>query len=249
MRLHTDDLVVDNFAGGGGASLGIEMDLGRSPDIAVNHDPLAVALHAENHPSTQHFCESVWDVDPTKVTSGRAVALAWFSPDCFPAGTMVLTHEGYRPIEQIVEGDLVFTHRLRWQRVTSTMRSMRPLQKIAGRGHPGLLVSSEHPFYARFRSDVWNNDLHRYERVLKPAEWIPASSMDRGWYWASPTSFPSCDAPDVPVVRQRTLSVDDRLMWLAGLYVADGWTRLTTIGQRSTTIKETKEPCQDHYPK
>lgn len=79
---HGEDLIVDNFAGGGGASLGIEMALGRSPDIAVNHDPKAVAMHAENHPSTRHFCESVWDVDPVDVTAGRRVALAWFSPDC-----------------------------------------------------------------------------------------------------------------------------------------------------------------------
>lgn len=82
MRLHSEELLVDNFAGGGGASLGIEMALGRSPDIAVNHDPAAVALHAENHPATRHLCESVWDVDPTEVTDGRRVALAWFSPDC-----------------------------------------------------------------------------------------------------------------------------------------------------------------------
>lgn len=82
LRLHRDDLVVDNFAGGGGASVGIEMALGRSPDIAVNHDPEAVALHAENHPATRHLCESVWDVDPVEVTDGRPVAMAWFSPDC-----------------------------------------------------------------------------------------------------------------------------------------------------------------------
>lgn len=58
------DLIVDDFAGGGGASLGIEMALGRSPDIAVNHDPEAIAMHAVNHPHTTHLCESVWDVDP-----------------------------------------------------------------------------------------------------------------------------------------------------------------------------------------
>lgn len=82
MSLHLDELVVDNFAGGGGASLGIEMALGRSPDIAVNHDPEAVAMHAENHPSTRHLVGSVWDVDPVAVTRGRRVGLAWFSPDC-----------------------------------------------------------------------------------------------------------------------------------------------------------------------
>jgi DNA (cytosine-5)-methyltransferase 1 len=82
MRLHSEDLIVDNFAGGGGASYGIEMALGRSPDIAINHDREAVAMHAENHPATRHLCESVWDVDPVEVTDGRPVGLAWFSPDC-----------------------------------------------------------------------------------------------------------------------------------------------------------------------
>lgn len=76
------ELIVDNFAGGGGASTGLEQALGRPVDIAVNHDPEAVAMHAVNHPHTQHFCESVWEVDPRQVTAGRPVALAWFSPDC-----------------------------------------------------------------------------------------------------------------------------------------------------------------------
>lgn len=82
MRLHQEPLIVDSFAGGGGASLGIEMALGRSPDIAINHDAEAIAMHAENHPSTRHYCESVWKVDPVEVTRGRPIALAWFSPDC-----------------------------------------------------------------------------------------------------------------------------------------------------------------------
>lgn len=76
------DLIVDNFAGGGGASLGIEMALGRSPDIAINHDPEAVAMHLANHPDTRHYCEDVWQVDPREACGGRPVALAWFSPDC-----------------------------------------------------------------------------------------------------------------------------------------------------------------------
>lgn len=76
------ELIVDNFAGGGGASCGIELALGRHVDIAINHDPEAVAMHAINHPQTEHHCESVWDVDPIKLTRGRPVGLAWFSPDC-----------------------------------------------------------------------------------------------------------------------------------------------------------------------
>lgn len=80
--LHADELIVDCFAGGGGASVGIEMALGRSPDIAINHDPEAVAMHEQNHPLAQHYIENVWDVDPKKATKGRKVGLLWASPDC-----------------------------------------------------------------------------------------------------------------------------------------------------------------------
>ncbi len=80
--LRKGEIIVDNFAGGGGASTGIEMALGRSPDIAINHDPEAIAQHTINHPDTHHFCESVWTVNPKKVCAGRPVGLAWFSPDC-----------------------------------------------------------------------------------------------------------------------------------------------------------------------
>ena len=76
------ELIVDNFAGGGGASTGIEMAVGRPVDIAINHDPDAIAMHKTNHPLTKHYCESVWDVNPIEVCNGRPVGLAWFSPDC-----------------------------------------------------------------------------------------------------------------------------------------------------------------------
>ncbi len=76
------ELIVDNFAGGGGASTGIEMATGISVDIAINHDPEAIRMHKTNHPNTKHYCESVWDVDPVKACGGHPVALAWFSPDC-----------------------------------------------------------------------------------------------------------------------------------------------------------------------
>lgn len=76
------ELIVDSFAGGGGASLAIEMALGRGPDIAINHAPEAVAMHRANHPATEHFCQNVWQVDPADVRRRGPVGLAWFSPDC-----------------------------------------------------------------------------------------------------------------------------------------------------------------------
>ena len=76
------ELVVDNFAGGGGASIGIEAALGRPVDLAINHSPRAIAMHKANHPKTRHFCENIWEVDPREACGGRPVGLAWFSPDC-----------------------------------------------------------------------------------------------------------------------------------------------------------------------
>lgn len=75
-------LVVDLFAGGGGASTGIEMAIGRSVDLAINHDPAAVKMHEANHPSTHHRCESIFDVDPVQATQGQPVAMLWASPSC-----------------------------------------------------------------------------------------------------------------------------------------------------------------------
>jgi len=76
------ELYIDCFAGGGGASTGIEAAIGRSVDIAINHSPDAIALHKVNHPNTKHYIEDVFDVDPVEVCKGRKVGLAWFSPDC-----------------------------------------------------------------------------------------------------------------------------------------------------------------------
>ncbi|MBO0141451.1 DNA cytosine methyltransferase [Agrobacterium sp. Ap1] len=77
-----EPLIVDSFAGGGGASTGIEIALGRSPDIAINHNADALALHAANHPETLHLSENIFKVDPLDHVAGKHVGLAWFSPDC-----------------------------------------------------------------------------------------------------------------------------------------------------------------------
>jgi DNA (cytosine-5)-methyltransferase 1 len=82
VRLFEGELIVDLFAGGGGASVGIERALGRSPDIAINHDKEAISMHRVNHPGTQHYIENVWNVDPRKVCGKKSIALMWLSPDC-----------------------------------------------------------------------------------------------------------------------------------------------------------------------
>jgi len=94
------EIIVDNFAGGGGASTGIELAIGRSVDIAINHDENAVAMHTTNHPDTLHYCESVFDVNPQVATAGRQVGLTWFSPDCRHFSKA----KGSKPVEKEIRG-------------------------------------------------------------------------------------------------------------------------------------------------
>lgn len=94
------EIIVDNFAGGGGASTGIEMATGRSVDIAINHDPNAIAMHTTNHPDTLHYCESVFDIDPATATAGAPVGLAWFSPDCRHFSKA----KGSKPVKKEIRG-------------------------------------------------------------------------------------------------------------------------------------------------
>lgn len=95
-----DEIIVDNFAGGGGASTGIELATGRVVDIAINHDPDAILMHRTNHPHTTHYQASVWDVDPVEVCQGRPVGLAWFSPDCKHFSKA----KGGKPVDKNIRG-------------------------------------------------------------------------------------------------------------------------------------------------
>ena len=104
MKVYQDNflqgLVVDSFAGGGGASTGIEFALGRPVDIAINHDPAAIEMHRENHPYTRHYCESVWDIDPVQVCAGRSVDILWASPDCKHFSKA----KGGKPVDKKIRG-------------------------------------------------------------------------------------------------------------------------------------------------
>jgi len=94
------EIIVDNFAGGGGASTGIELATGVSVDVAINHDPAAVAMHRANHPETEHYCDDVWEVDPRDVAAGRPVGLVWLSPDCKHFSKA----KGGKPVEKKIRG-------------------------------------------------------------------------------------------------------------------------------------------------
>lgn len=109
------EFVVDNFAGGGGASTGMELALGYPVDIAVNHDADAIAMHKVNHPYTRHFQEDVFAIDPEQVTGGRAVGIAWFSPDCKHFSRA----KGGKPVDKKIRG-------LSWVVLRWAMSSVAP---------------------------------------------------------------------------------------------------------------------------
>lgn len=100
----TRPLIIDSFAGGGGASTGIEIALGRSPDYAINHDADALAMHAANHPDTVHLSRNIWQVDPIDVVGRRPVGLLWSSPDCKHFSKA----KGSRPVKRNIR-DLAWT--------------------------------------------------------------------------------------------------------------------------------------------
>lgn len=197
--------LVDLFAGAGGWSHGWRIATQRDPIIAIDHCAHAVKWHRINHPSTQHFLEDVRAVDPIAALAGRRADWVHLSPDCFPAGTPVLTIRGSVPIENVAVGTLVLTHNGRWRCVTSAMSAKKRTIMLRGQGHPGLEVSAEHPFLAD------NGE-----------SWVAAGDM-LGHRWATPASVYTGPA-------HASLPSVGNIFWLAGRYVADGWTRLSEPG-------------------
>lgn len=111
--LPSESIWVDGFAGGGGASEGIKAVIGRDVHVAINHDLAAIGMHMQNHPKTKHYCENIWDVCPRKVTEGRHVAGAWFSPDC----THFSKARGSKPVSKKIRG--LANVIIRWARMVS----------------------------------------------------------------------------------------------------------------------------------
>ncbi len=164
-----DELIVDNFAGAGGASMGIEAACGRAVDIAINHDRHSVMMHQLNHPHTRHLCEDVWHVDPTEATAGRPVGLAWFSPDCRHFSRA----KGGKPVKKNIRG-------LAWVVIRWAKRK-KPriiiLENVREFQDWGPLTDDDRPCqkrkgqtYRRWRSTLENLGYHVETRVLNAAD-------------------------------------------------------------------------------
>jgi DNA (cytosine-5)-methyltransferase 1 len=168
-------LVVDSFAGGGGASIGIERALGRPVDVAINHSDDAIAMHEANHPHTRHFREDIWEVDPIEATRGRPVDLAWFSPDC----THFSRAKGARPCSPRIRG-------LAWV-VVRWARKVRPriilLENVAEFETWGPLTEEHRPCPKRQGEHfaLWRKQL---EKLGYTIDWRTLCAADYG----APTS-------------------------------------------------------------
>ncbi|WP_314435882.1 DNA cytosine methyltransferase [Massilia timonae] len=204
------ELIIDNFAGGGGTSTGLEAAFGRPVDIAINHDPEALAMHAINHPHTKHLCESVWDVDPIEVTGNQPVALVWLSPDCKHFSKA----KGGKPVEKKIRGLAWVT--LRWAAKCKPRVIM--LENVEEFKTWGPLIQDEHGHWKpdpakrgkTFESFVRQLEAHGYKvdhRELRASEYDTPTIRKRFFLvarrdglpiqWPAPTN----GAPDSPAVR------------------------------------------------
>lgn len=131
-----DELMVDNFAGGGGASTGIYRATGRHVDHANNHDPLALGMHRINHPQTVHHTADIFDIDPAAQSEGRPVGLGWFSPDCKHFSKA----KGGRPLDKKIRGLVLVM--LKWAKIRLRVAYMENVEEITTWGP--LLHHSKH---------------------------------------------------------------------------------------------------------
>ncbi len=164
-------LIVDSFAGGGGASTGIEIALGRSPDIAINHSADALAMHEVNHPETLHLSKNIWQVDPMEAVGNRTVGLAWFSPDCKHFSKA----KGGRPVKRSIR-DLAWVVVLWAKRVRPKIIILENVEEFR---HWGPVTAEGRPCSERKGETFarWSADLKRLGYRM---EWRELRACDYG---------------------------------------------------------------------
>lgn len=198
--------------------------LGWEATAVCEIDPFASALLAHHYPDVPNL----GNVEKADFDAIGPVDLVVGGSPCFPAGVLITTTTGLKPIETVGVGDMVLTHRGRWRRVLRAGGQIADTIVVKGQGHPGLVTTPDHPFYAckkRGQSTRVDGRAVRHTWIEGP-DWIAAKDL-AGHHWASIVEFPETTVPvEVPVGREEPMpeiSVD--LMWLAGAYLGDGWTR------------------------
>ena len=212
----------DHFAGCGGGALGLDA-AGIEITISCNHDQRSVNTHQRNFPHHPHYVTDITRVNPADFAR---TDIGLFTPECFPAGTLILTTRGLVPIEQVQVGDLVMTHQGRWRPVEAARSSHANTVISRGMGHYGLESTAAHPFYSRTRKRFG----HRQEFLYSEPDWTPAGQL-AGKAWATPKTFAPLSVP--PIEGRRGQPFSQEFWWMVGRWLGDG---LVRIRERSAEV-------------
>lgn len=229
--------VTDQFCGAGGSSVGVTK-AGAELVLALNHWELAIKTHNTNFPNAIHECTDISACDPRRYPSTDVLVT---SPECFPEGALVLTSAGLKPIESVSIGDLVLTHLNRWRAVTSVMKKVSDTVVVKGQGHPGIETTSEHPFYVREQSRLWDNEKRDYNRrIISEPQWVKAFELtDAKYRWATPLSV---GHTNIPPVGGRGAEFTTDFWWMIGRWLGDGTLRIRHDKKEDRQPKRAKRP-------
>ena len=214
------------FDGSGGFPLAASM-CGIRPVACSEIEPYPIAVTRSRFPKMKHL----GDVSKVSGADIEPVDIVTFGSPCFPAGTLVLTNKGYRPIEELRCGDIVFTHKGNWKPISAIGYKQSHTVKIKG-NHYGIITTPNHPFYSAEQGTQWNGN--GYTRTLeKIGGWTAAAEM-QGKRWAVPNSIHGIAIPHIAQTsaKQNTPpAIDQDLMYIIGRWLGDGWLR---NGQRQS---------------
>ncbi len=224
------ELVVDNFAGGGGASTGIEAALGRHVDIAINHDPVAIAMHRANHPKTKHYCESIFDVDPREACAGHPVGLLWASPDCKHHSRA----KGTKPLDKNIRA-------LAWV-VVRWAEQVRPrvifVENVVEFADWGPLDENDRPIKAR-KAEIFREWIGQLTALGYRVEWRALVAADYGAPTTRKRLFVIARCDDQPIAWPEPTHGDGRARpWRAAAEIIDWSIPGRSIFGRKKPLKE-----------
>ncbi len=205
-------------------------------DGAHNWDT-AIATHTRNHPFARHFCINLDAANPAAIVEGGRLDLLLASPECFPAGTVILSERGLMPIEDVVVGDRVLTHHGRWQPVTEVMSDEKDTVVVRGQGHYGLEATADHPFLAIRRTMAHRRGTGGSYRYGEPT-WVKAVELSDKHVWATPTAAESLT---VPLVGGRGMHFGHAFWWMVGRWlVTDRYESARTPARSPSRAESTK---------
>ena len=215
---------VDLFCGAGGATTGLELALSRLKmchrGIAINHWSVAVDTMRKNHPFVDTKQMSIEEAVPSKLVPGKIVDLLWASPSCFTAGHLVTTMRGQVPIESVVVGDMVLTHKGRWRKVVRKQHRFSPCTVIAkGAGHYGINCTASHRFWMRASSLEYIGKGRHAVRTYDDPQWMRIDrAVSNEALWCTPVKIEPLPIPELP----EPLATLKDPWWVIGRWIGDG---------------------------